>query len=120
MRSRHLRWNASSPTDEHLVDEEDLGLDVDGQREGEPRVHARRVVLHLVVDERLELGERDDLVEDLRDVAPRQAEDRPVQEEVLAAGEVGVESGAELEERGDAAGLAHVARWSAAACRRRT
>ena len=36
---------------QHLVDEQDVGLDVDGDREAEPGVHARRVVLDLVVDE---------------------------------------------------------------------
>ena len=48
---------------EHLVDEQHVGVDVDGDREAEAHVHARRVVLHLLVDELLELGERDDVVE---------------------------------------------------------
>ena len=48
---------------EHLVDEQDVGIDVHGDREAEPHVHARRVVLHLLVDEPLELGELDDVVE---------------------------------------------------------
>ena len=99
----HLRWNASSPTDEHLVDEEDVGVDVHGDREPEPHVHARRVVPHLHVDELLELGERHDLVEDARRVLLRQTEDRRVHEDVLAAGELGVEAGAELEQRGQPA-----------------
>ena len=38
-------------------------VDVDGDREAQPHVHARRVVLDLVVDELLELGELDDVVE---------------------------------------------------------
>ena len=48
---------------EHLVDEEDLGVDVDGDRERQPHVHARRVELDLVVDELLDAGEVDDVVE---------------------------------------------------------
>ena len=74
---RPSRWNALDAVEalalerlvadrEHLVDEEDVGVDVDGDREPEPHVHARRVVLHLLVDELLELGEVDDLVEDAR------------------------------------------------------
>ena len=50
---------------EHLVDEQDVGIDVDRDREPEPHVHARRVVLHRRVDEVLEAGEVDDLVEAL-------------------------------------------------------
>ena len=48
---------------EHLVDEQDVGVDVDGDREPEPDVHARGVVLDRLVDERLDPGEVDDLVE---------------------------------------------------------
>ena len=61
---------------EHLVDEQDLRLDVHRDREAEPGGHARRVVLHLVVDELLDLGERDDVVEDLVDLLAREPEDR--------------------------------------------
>ena len=50
---------------EHLVDEQHVGIDVDGDCEAEAHVHARRVVLHLLVDEPLELGELDDVVEPL-------------------------------------------------------
>ena len=32
---------------EHLVDEQDVGVDLDRHREGEPDVHARGVVLEL-------------------------------------------------------------------------
>ena len=48
---------------EHLVDQQHLGVDLDRDREGEPHGHAGRVVLQLEVDELLELGERDDVVE---------------------------------------------------------
>ena len=48
---------------EHLVDEQDLGLDVGGDGEAEAHEHARRVVLHRRVDELLEPGELDDVVE---------------------------------------------------------
>ena len=48
---------------EHLVDDQDVGVDVDGDGEPESDVHAGRVVLHRRVDEALEPGEVDDLVE---------------------------------------------------------
>ena len=51
---------------EHLVDEQHVGIDVDRHGKAEPHVHARRVGLDRRVDELLELGELDDLVEPRR------------------------------------------------------
>ena len=48
---------------QNLVDEQDLGLEVRGDGEGEAHVHAARVALHRRVDEALDPGEVDDLVE---------------------------------------------------------
>ena len=87
---------------EHLVDEQDVGVDVDGHGEGQPDVHAGRVELHRRVDELLDAGEVDDLVEGLLGRAARHAQDGGVEEDVLPAGEVAVEAGAELEQRGQA------------------
>ena len=57
---------------EHLVDEQDLRLEMRGDRERQAHVHAARVALHRGVEERLDLGERDDLVE-LAARSPRDA-----------------------------------------------
>ena len=54
---------------EHLVEQEDVEVDLDRDRVGEPHLHARREVLQLLVDEALELGEGDDLVEALVELA---------------------------------------------------
>ena len=48
---------------EHLVHQQDLGVGLDGEGEGEPHLHSRREVLEPVVDELLQAGEADDLVE---------------------------------------------------------
>src|SRR5690606_35587042 len=48
---------------EHLVDEQHVEIDVDRDRERQAHEHARRVVLDLLVDEVLDLAERDDVVE---------------------------------------------------------
>ena len=48
---------------EHLVDEQDLRLEVRRHRERQPHLHAARVVLDRRVDEPLDFGEGDDLVE---------------------------------------------------------
>ena len=74
-----------------------------GDGEAEPHVHPRRVRPNGSVDEVLELCERDDLVEALADVRALEAEDGTVEVDVLPAGEVGMEAGAELEERADSA-----------------
>ena len=52
---------------EHFVDEQDVGVDVNGDGEAEAHVHPGRVRLHRRVDELGELGELDDLVEALRE-----------------------------------------------------
>ena len=71
--SKHLRWNDGVAHREHLVDEQHVGVDLDRDREAEPDAHPRRVVLQLQVDELLELGERDDLVEALVRLLARRA-----------------------------------------------
>ena len=84
---------------QHLVDEQHLGVDLDRDREPEPHAHARRVVLQLQVHELLELGERDDLVEAIARLAPREAEHDRVDHHVVARGQLGVEADAQLDER---------------------
>ena len=54
-----------------------------------------------MVDEPLELGELDDVVEALLDVVALEPEHRGVHVDVLATGELGMEAGAELEQRGE-------------------
>ena len=74
-----------------------------GDREGQPDIHARGVALHRRVEELLDLGKGDDLVELASDLASRHAKDGAVEEDILAAGQLGMEAGADLEEAGDAA-----------------
>ena len=88
---------------EHLVDDEDLGVHVGGDREAEARVHAGAVVLHRHVDELAELAELDDAVELGGHLPARVAHERPVQEDVVAAGQVGIEPRGELDHRRHAA-----------------
>ena len=70
---------------QHFVDEQDVGIDMNGHGEPEPHVHAGGVGLHRRVDEVLELGKRDDLVEPCGHLAFRQPEHHPVDVDVLAA-----------------------------------
>ena len=88
---------------EDLVDEEDVGVDVDRHGKPEPRVHARRVGLDRRVDEALHLREGHDVVEALLDLAPGEAEHDPVDRHVLAAADLGMEAGSQLDQGGHAA-----------------
>ncbi len=88
---------------EHLVDEQDLRLEMSGDGESETHVHPARVPLHRRVDELLDPGELDDRVVAPVDLAALHPEDRPVQIDVLAAGELGMEACSDLEQAADAA-----------------
>ena len=86
------------PHGENLVDDQDLGLQMSGHREGEAKLHPARVPLYGRIDERADVGELDNLIEAALDLLAFHAEDRAVQEDVLAPCELGVESGADLEQ----------------------
>ncbi len=73
-------------------------VDVDRHGKGKSDVHSRRVGLHGYVDEALETGELDDVVEATGNVAATHAEDRGVEEHVVAPGQLRMETGAELEQ----------------------
>jgi len=88
---------------EHFIDEEDFGLEMGGDGEGQADVHAGGVVLDGSVDEFFELGEGYDFVEFAGDFATAHAEDSPTQKRVFAAGKLGMEAGADFEEGADAA-----------------
>ena len=88
---------------EHLIEQENVGVEEGGDREAKAHVHPRRVRADRPVDGLLELRESDDLVEALLELPPTQPLQRAVQEDVLAPGEIRVEAGAELEQRPDPA-----------------
>ena len=124
-------WNWLDPVDalalealvahrQDLVDHQDVGVDVDGHGEAQPHVHARRVELDRAVDELLELGEVDDGVEDPVDLPLGHAEQRAVQVDVLPAGEVLLEPGAQLQQAGQLARAPRPRPWWAGARRRCT
>jgi hypothetical protein len=86
---------------EHLVHDEDLGLEVSRDGEGKPDLHPARVSLDRGVEEAFHLGELDDLVEAFVDVRSTHPEYRPVEVDVLLARQLGVEAGAHLQQRSD-------------------
>ena len=97
----------------HLIDQQHVGIDVDGDGEAEADVHAGGVRFDRLIDEIGDAGERDDLVEARVDLLARKAEHDAVDVDVLAAGDLGMKAGAELDQRGHAAVHGARCRWSA-------
>ena len=91
------------PHGQDLVHQDDLRLEMGGDGEGQAQIHAGGVVLDRRVQEALDLGEADDLVEFLLDLGFSHPEDGAVQKDVLASRQLRVEPGADLQERADPA-----------------
>src|SRR5271166_1108082 len=70
-------------------------------RERQPHIHAAAIPLHGRIQKLLDPGEIEDHVKLLLDLAPRHAQDAAVQENVLAAGELGMEPGTDLQQAGN-------------------
>jgi hypothetical protein len=87
-----------------LVDQKNLGLEMSGDGEGQSDRHAARVTLDGCVEESLELGEVDDLVESSLDLGAPHPEDRAVQVDVLPSRQLRMKARPHLEQRADAAG----------------
>jgi hypothetical protein len=81
-----------------LVDDENLRLEVRGNRERQPHVHATRIALHRRIDEPLHLGEGDNRVELAADLRLPHAENRAVEEYVLAPRQLRMKPRADLEQ----------------------
>ena len=88
---------------ERLVDHQDVGVDVRDDREGEPDDHAGRVRLDRLIDELADAGKLRRSASSRASISPgRQSENRAVEKDVLAAGELRVETGAQFEHGGHA------------------
>ena len=87
---------------EDFIDNQYLGVEVGGDGEAEAHHHAAGVALHRGVDITFAAAEVDDFVQLLADFMFRHAQDGAVHVDVLAACHLGVEAGADLEQRPDA------------------
>ena len=88
---------------QHLIDDQDLGVQVRGDREGQPHIHAGGITLHRRIEELLHARKIDDRVELAGDLLAPHAEDGAVEIDVLASGQLGMKAGADLEQAADAA-----------------
>src|SRR5215211_8108943 len=77
-----------------------------GHRECKPQVHSGRVSFDRRVNETLDTGERNDLLETSRDVTAAHAKNGAVEIDVLATGQLGMEAGSHLEQGCDTAASA--------------
>src|SRR5919109_3047686 len=84
---------------EHLVYQQHVRIDVNGHGKSQAHVHAGRICLYRRIDEVLKLGELDNLLKAARDLLLREPQHDAVDEHVLAAGDLGMEPGAQLDER---------------------
>ena len=100
---RHFFWNSASPTARTSSTTRISGSRWAATAKARRTLHAAGVALDGGVDELLDAGEVDDLVEFAVDFGARHAEDGAVEVDVFAAGEFGVEAGADFEQGADAA-----------------
>ncbi len=82
----------------HLIDEQDLRVDLDRDGERQAHVHARRVVLELELLELAQFGEVDHRVIAGARLARREAHHDAVEHHVVARGQILVEADPELDE----------------------
>src|SRR5688572_26615570 len=101
------------PDREDLVQEQDVGVHLDRQREREPHPHSRREILQVHVGELLEVGEGDDAVHALADLGRAEAEQGAVEHHVLPGCELLLESDTHLEEGRQSPGHRYAARVGA-------
>ena len=97
-----LELQVANPHD--FVEQQDFGFESHGDAEGKTQPHAEGELTHGSVDEILQLGETEDVVELLDDVAAGHAEELGVEERVVVRGELVVETGPQLKDGADAAG----------------
>src|SRR5215467_5569174 len=88
---------------QHLIDQQDLGIEMHSHGKGQPHIHPRREVLDRCLHEIGELAEFDDRVVVPVDLAPTKAEQSPVQIYVLTTAVLGMKAGTKLQQRRDTA-----------------
>src|SRR5690242_11128714 len=83
---------------EDLVDDENFRIKMGCHGKCQPDIHAAAVPLHRGIKKSIDFGKGNDLVELPADLFPGHAENCPVQEDVLAPRQLGMKSGAYLEQ----------------------
>ncbi len=88
---------------ERLVDQQDVRIDLGGDGKRQPHVHAAGIILERHVGELAQPGELVDPIDQLQHPAAAEAQHRAIEQDVVGAGELGVEAGPHLDQGGDVA-----------------
>ena len=83
---------------QHLVDNQNLRVQVRRDRKGQPNVHAAAIAFDRRVEKLFYLREGHNLIEFRFDFCPRHTKDGAIEKNVLAASQLTVETGAHFEE----------------------
>lgn len=83
---------------ENFIENENVALSADGDRESEANLHAGRVIFELGVHEGLELSEADDFVVHGVHFFMRKAEESAIEIDIFTAGKLRVKADTELDE----------------------
>ena len=91
------------PNGQDFIDHQDFGLQVGCHGKSQPQIHPAGIVFDRGIDELLYFGKGDHLIEFALDLTLFHPQDRPVEISVLTPGQLGVEAGADLQQRADPA-----------------
>src|ERR1700730_472151 len=86
---------------ENLIDDQNIGIDFNRNGKSEAHVHSGRVLLHRGVNKVSQFRKLDDGLLAFPDLALGQPQKQPVEQNVLAAGQFVMKSGAQLNQRSD-------------------
>ena len=99
IRRSALSMKAASPGAAALVEQQAVGLDGGGHREGQAQLHAGRVDANGALKEAAQVGERGDPLHARLDLGPGHAQKQAALHDVLVAGDFGVHAERDVEER---------------------
>ena len=86
---------------QYLVDHKNLRIEMRRDRKGEADIHSAAVMLHRGIEKLLDFCECDDFVEALLTSARVMPRITPLKKDVLAASQLGMKTGADLQQAGE-------------------
>ena len=86
-----------------FIDQENLRINVDGDREGEANHHAARICFDRLINELADFGKLGDVREPAVYLFGGESEDRRIEIDIIAAGKFGIEARTQFQECGDPA-----------------
>src|SRR5580700_373107 len=86
---------------ENLVDDQDLRVEMRGNRERKPNIHTAAISLHGHINEPLDAGKIDDFIEVSIDLATGHTKNRAIDKDIFPSGEFRMKSGSHFQETGN-------------------